>query len=181
MPFKEEKWHYSHTAAGKIAPEPTAFSWPARRGHWFLPDIHSKVFFLEWHWREFGVSADGADGNKFLHFALPGSMHQLHAHHQVVVKKFSRMFAVGANPTHLGCQMDDHIRFGIVQHLVYGILVNQIIFFNQWAQRFPSHRVPSVSGKPLTQKTRSASDAKAAILEEVLICHFYGSSLQEYF
>lgn len=42
-------------------------------------------------------------------------MHQLHAHHQVIVEKLGRVFAVGANAAHMRGQMDDQVRAGIVQ------------------------------------------------------------------
>ncbi len=75
-----------------------------------------QVFLFEGDGSVLGVGANRADGDKFAHVFLPGMVNQLYAHHQVVVEELARLLAVGTDTAHFGCQVDDHIRFGVVEH-----------------------------------------------------------------
>ena len=59
-----------------------------------------QVFFPKGDRREFWVGTDGADGYEFLQIDLACPLNELHPHHQVVVKKRTGVFTIGADPTH---------------------------------------------------------------------------------
>ena len=40
-------------------------------------------------------------------------LHQFNAHHQIIIKEFSRIFAVGPDTSDHRGQMNDHIRTGL--------------------------------------------------------------------
>jgi hypothetical protein len=68
-------------------------------------------------------------------------MHQLNTHHQVIIEKFSRVFAISADAAHMRRQMNNHIRARVIQHprnilRFYQIVVlnmrNKISFAPRW-------------------------------------------------
>jgi len=69
-----------------------------------------QIVFLERNRREFGISANRANGYEFANAIFVRLVHELHAHHQVVVKEISGMFHVRADATHVrGKVNDDHV------------------------------------------------------------------------
>ncbi len=55
-------------------------------------------------------------------------VNKLDAHHQVIVKELARLFTVGTDPAHFGCQVDDHIGLGIINHAQDVGFFYQVIF-----------------------------------------------------
>ncbi len=74
-----------------------------------------------------GIGADRADGDEFAHALLPGVVDQLHAHHQVVIEKLTRLLPVSTDTAYFGSQVDDHIRPGVVDHTLDISFPHQVI------------------------------------------------------
>jgi len=87
------------------------------------------MLFLERDGRKLRVSANGTDGNELFHAALPGLVHQLHAHHQVVIEELGGLGHVGADAAHVRRQMDEDIRRGVFQHARDIIRFHQVVVF----------------------------------------------------
>ena len=66
-----------------------------------------QIFFFEGDGRVFGVGADGADGHKFAYPGPPRLVHQLRAHHQVVVEELGGLLAVDADAADVGSKMNN--------------------------------------------------------------------------
>ena len=62
-----------------------------------------EVFFFERDGSEFGISADGAQGDEFLHAVQTSLFHQLCSHHKVVVEEFTWIFPIGTYPPYFSC------------------------------------------------------------------------------
>ena len=72
------------------------------------------LIFFKWHGRKFGIGADRRQRDKFFYAALVSFIQQLHAHHQVVIEKRSRMFAVGADAADGSRKMNHDVRFHLI-------------------------------------------------------------------
>ena len=75
-----------------------------------------EVVLAEGHRRELGIGADGADDDELGDAGEPGLLHELHAHHHVVVEEEPRVLAVGADAAHHPRQVDDQLGAGVLQH-----------------------------------------------------------------
>ncbi len=100
------------------------------RGVGLLGIAVPQVFFAEGHRRELGIGADRANGNELVYAFLPGFVHQRNTHNQILVEKFSRAGAVGANPAGKGSKMDQDIRFGVIEHAVLVFHCGQVVIFD---------------------------------------------------
>jgi len=96
----------------------------------FLGVAVPQVLLHERDWSELGIRADGAQRYEFFNPTQPRFMHQLHSHHQVVVKEFCRVFAVGTDPTDLRSEVNNDVRFTVIQHVTDGASLDKIIFLN---------------------------------------------------
>src|SRR5262249_12051057 len=74
-----------------------------------------EIILSEWHWRELGIRAHGADGDQLGNAEQPCLFHELGSHHQVVVEEAPRILAIGADTADNGSEMDDQIRTDILQ------------------------------------------------------------------
>ncbi len=86
------------------------------------------MLFFEGDRGVLGVSADGAESYNLFHTTLPSLVHQLHAHHKIVVKELRRPGEIGANPAHVSCQVDDDIRLRVGEHAGDILALHQIVF-----------------------------------------------------
>ena len=75
-----------------------------------------EVVLAEGHRRELGIGADGADDDELGDAGEPGLLHELHAHHHVVVEEEPRLLAVGADAAHHPRQVEDQLGAGVLQH-----------------------------------------------------------------
>jgi hypothetical protein len=57
----------------------------------------------------------------------PALFHNLHAHHQIVIEKFSGVIAVCPNAANYSRKMDYNIRVGICVQAFYVFRINQIV------------------------------------------------------
>src|SRR2546422_8643290 len=73
------------------------------------------------------VRAHGPDGYELFDSALAGLLHQLGAHHEILVEEAPRVLAVGTDPTHDGREMDDDLGAQLLVHPAHGGAVAQII------------------------------------------------------
>jgi hypothetical protein len=98
------------------------------RGIGFFGVAVPEVFLFKRNGGELGIGADSANRHKLFDALKPGLVNELHAHHQIVVEKFAGLLAVGADAADLGCQMDDDIRLGSVDHADDVRFANQVVF-----------------------------------------------------
>ncbi len=74
-----------------------------------------EVDLAERHGRMFRIGAHGADGDELLHSLEARLLHQLRAHHEILVEELSGPGAVGADAAHDSGQMDHDIRSRLSQ------------------------------------------------------------------
>jgi len=118
-----------------------------------------QMLFLERDGCELGIGANGTDGHKLFHAALPSLVHQLHAHHQVIVEKLGGLGHICANAAYMRGQMDDDIRLGVAQHARDVFWLYQVIFLKLWDEYFPRAFRAQVGNQVRAQKARAAGDA----------------------
>ena len=75
----------------------------------FFRITHPDIFFFERNGREFRIGTDGGDSHEFLRPGFSGRLLHLNPHHQIVVKKLARFFAVKSDAADLGGQMNYNI------------------------------------------------------------------------
>ena len=68
-----------------------------------------EVVLAERHGRELRVRADGADLDELRDAGQPGLLHQLDAHHRVLVEEAARVLAVGPDPADDRGEVDDDV------------------------------------------------------------------------
>src|SRR6266550_731559 len=59
--------------------------------------------------RQLRIGTHSPDGDKLLDAALTGYLHELCAHHQVVVEELARSFSIGSNASHHGSEMYEDV------------------------------------------------------------------------
>jgi hypothetical protein len=57
-------------------------------------------------------------------------VHQLSAHHQVVIKELGRVQPVGTDAADVRRQVDDHIGSGVIQHARRVLHVDQVVLLD---------------------------------------------------
>ena len=91
-----------------------------------------QVVFAERHRRVLWVGAHGADGDELLHPDAARLLHELHAHHEVLVEEETRVGAVGTDATNLSGQMDDDLRTAIAVEPADGVAAHQVVRGASW-------------------------------------------------
>jgi len=81
----------------------------AVRGVGFLGVAAPEVVFFEGNRGELGVGADRPESDEFLNVAQVSLMHQLDAHHDILIEEGPRMLLVEADAADFGRQMDDDV------------------------------------------------------------------------
>ncbi len=108
-------------------------------------------------------------------------MEQLGAHQQIVVEEFGRFFPVGANSSHSGSQVNDHIdgsraaviaqATGIGQQLADGVYISKVIVIAAGNDDFGGIVRFQLFNNVGTQETSSAGDNDSFVLPVMsLIC-----------
>src|SRR2546423_10272691 len=66
----------------------------------FLRVAVPEIVLLEWNGRELRISTDSPYCHELLDTPLSADLHEVRAHHQVVVEEFAGPFAIGADPAY---------------------------------------------------------------------------------
>ena len=96
---------------------------------------------------------------------------ELHTHHQVVVEELGRMFTVGADAAHLRGQMDDQIRFGIIQQTVDVLQIDQVVLRKIGHEDILRAAFLQLAHHNLTQKTGAAGHTYSFRFPEIFLAH----------
>ena len=86
-----------------------------------------EVVFFKRHRGKFRVGADRSQGDKFFNSLEITLMDQLDAHQNVFIEEGAGILLVEADAAHLGCQMDDDVRFCLFVELFHIVDTNQIV------------------------------------------------------
>jgi hypothetical protein len=115
----------------------------------------------------FGIGADRPDSDELAHAVLPGFVHELDAHYQVVVEEFCRAGAVRSNTADQGCQVEDDVGTGILEHAQNFGMFNQIIVFDVRDEDVFRSMLIQFFDHPSAQEACSSSNANAPIFPEI--------------
>jgi hypothetical protein len=97
-------------------------------------------------------------------------VHQLHAHHQVIIKKFRRVLAVGANATHMRRQVDDNVRSGVCQQAPDGFRLDQIVLLIGRDKNVPGPAAPEIFDHERSQESGASGYANAFAAPKTGVC-----------
>ncbi len=86
-----------------------------------------QIVLAERHRRELRIRADGAGRDQFLQADAAAFFDELHAHHQVVVEKLSRVDAVGADAAHARRQVHDQVGLRVAIEPPHRLDVDQVV------------------------------------------------------
>ena len=136
------------------------------RGIGFFRVSVPEGIFTEGHARELRIGAHSPDGDEFLHLGLARLLHELDAHDGVVVIELPRIFPIGSDPSHDGCEMNHQSWTGVAQHAHNGFFLAQVVFPRPGREHggsAGSSQLPAYLG---TQKTGASRDQNPLILPE---------------
>jgi hypothetical protein len=86
-----------------------------------------QIVFLKRHGCELWISADRADRHEFAHVVLTGLLHQLCAHHEIVVEEFAGILLVGSNAADYRRQVNDQVGSSVGEQTLNVSHLNKVV------------------------------------------------------
>ena len=117
-----------------------------------------QIFFLKRDRGELGIGAHGADGDEFFNSNLPPYLHELNAHHEVIVEELSGIFAIRPDTTDPGSKVDDNVGFCIFIEPFYRLHLDEVVILTSRHEDILTDPLPELFNDEGAEEARTASN-----------------------